>query len=296
MDAEEEKPVGYIPGVQFLRDLNLLHHLGKFDRPDGDRVVVIGGGNVAMDCARSAKRLGFSDVRVIYRRTEKEMPADEEEIEAAKEEGIAFDFLTHPVKLEIREGRVLGLTCVRMELGEVDASGRRRPVVKEGSQFLHECDVVIPAIGQGTDLSLFPDDLTLETTRWGTIVVDGETLMTSLDGVFAGGDCVSGPKALIDAMGHGLHAAHCMDQYLRGEKMSMPEPERMFRMLAAMSLPKPLMDRVGMKHRRHLDIRSVDERVTDFLEVERGYKPEEAIQEAGRCLRCYRIAMFVSER
>lgn len=296
MEGEDENPSGYIPGVEFLRDLNLLHHRGEFPKPEGSRVVVVGGGNVAMDCARSARRLGYTDVRVIYRRTEKEMPADEEEIEAAKEEGVQLDFLTNPVKLHHQDGRVTGLTCVRMELGEPDPSGRRRPVVIDGSEFQLDCDIVIPAIGQSTDLSMLENDFPLETTRWGTIVVDEETLMTSQDGVFAGGDCVSGPKALIDAMGHGLHAAHCMDQYLRGEKMSMPEQERMFRLLAQMSLPKPKMDRVGMKHRRHLETRSVDDRITDFDEVESGYKPKEAIQESLRCLRCYRIAMFVTER
>lgn len=293
---EGEAPEGYITGVKFLRDLNLLHHKSEFERPRGDRVVVVGGGNVAMDCARSARRLGFTDVRIVYRRTEKEMPADEEEIEAAKEENIAFDLLTNPIGVKSEEGRVTGLTCVRMELGEPDASGRRRPVVIEGSEFLFECDVVIPAIGQAPDLSLLDMENPLETTRWNTIVVDEDTLMTSMEGVFAGGDCVSGPAALIDAMGHGLHAAHCIDQYLRGDRLSMPENERMFRMLASMNLPKPVMNRVGMKPRRHLDLRPVDERIGDFEEVESGYRPQEAIREAERCLRCYRIAMFVSER
>ncbi|MFH1437197.1 MAG: FAD-dependent oxidoreductase [Pseudomonadota bacterium] len=296
MAGEEEKPSGYVPGVKFLREINLLHHRGEFIRPEGSRVVIIGGGNVAMDCARSAKRLGYPDVRVVYRRTETEMPAEEEEVAAAKQEGVAFDFLTHPVRLEIEEGRVTGLTCVRMKLGDIDASGRRRPVAMEGSDFPLDCDIVIPAIGQAADFTLFTDDFPIKTTRWGTIAVDEESMMTSQDGVFAGGDSVSGPKALIDAMGHGLHAAHCMDQYLRGGKMSMPEHERMFRLLSAMNLTKSAMDRVGMKFRQHLDVRPVEERIADFQEIETGYKPEEAIREAERCLRCCRIAMFVTER
>ncbi len=126
--------------------------------------------------------------------------------------------------------------------------------------------------------------------------MDEETMMTSRAGVFAGGDCVSGPKALIDAMSQGLYVAHCIDQYLRGEKMRMPENERMFRMIKAMDLPQSPVTRVGKKPRCLLEIRPVEERITDFNEIECGYTPEEAIREAERCLRCYRIAMFVTEK
>jgi len=279
-----------------LRDLNTLHHLGKFEPPEGNDLVVIGGGNVAMDCARSAKRLGYPKVSVVYRRTEKEMPADAEEIHDAKQEGIEFNFLTHPKALEIKNGKVTGLTCVRMELGKPDASGRRRPIEIKGSEFLLKCDIVIPAIGQVTDLSLFNEDSPVETTKWGTIVADEESMMTCVDGVFAGGDCVSGPKALIDAMSQGLHVAHCIDQYLSGEKMNIPENERMFRLINVMDLPQSPVNRVGEKARCHLEARPVEERIEDFEEIECGYKPKEAIREAERCLRCYRMAMFVTEK
>jgi formate dehydrogenase (NADP+) beta subunit len=295
MEGENDNPAGFIAGVTFLRDMNLLHHLGKFHPPAGTRVAVIGGGNVAMDCARSALRLGYGKVHIIYRRTEKEMPADEEEIRDAKAEGIEFNFLTHPVRLEIKDGKVVGLTCIRMELGEPDSSGRRRPVEVKNSDFFMDFDVVIPAIGQSSDFSFITSDLPITLTKWGSIAVDEETLMTNQKGIFSGGDCVSGPKALIDAMSHGLHVAHCIDQYLCGEKMSMPESERMFRLLQSMKLPQSPVTRVGSKSRCHLKVRPIEERINDFNEIEAGYAPEEAIHEAERCLRCYRIAMFVTD-
>ena len=248
-----------------------------------------------MDCSRSARRLGYPEVTIVYRRTEKEMPAEREEIRDAKLEGVKFRFLTHPVKLEVKNGKVVGMTCIRMELGEPDSSGRRRPVEVKGSEFMLECDIVIPAIGQASDLSLITDDFPIQTTKWGTIVVDEETMMTSRDGVFAGGDSVSGPRAIIDALSHGMHAAHCIDQYLRGEKMTMLESERIFQLIKSMNLPLSPVDRVGNKPRCHLEPRPVEERISDFNEIEYGYSPDEAIREAERCLRCYRIAMFVTE-
>jgi formate dehydrogenase beta subunit len=295
MDGESSNPDGYVSGVTFLRDLNLLHHIGEFKPPEGTRVVVVGGGNVAMDCARSAVRLGYSKVSVVYRRTQKEMPADHEEIEGAMEEGVEFLFLTHPVRIDTENEKVKGITCVKMDLGEPDASGRRRPVEVKGSDFSIECDIVIPAIGQSSDFSFLTEGCGIETTKWGTIAVDDNTMMTSRDRVFAGGDCVSGPAALIDAMGHGLRVAHCMDQRMRGEKMCMPEPERMFRLLKTMSLPQAPVNRLGNKARCRLDMRPADERTSDFVEIEHGLKPEEAIREAERCLRCYRIALFATE-
>ena len=296
MAGEDQKPEGYISGVKFLRDLNILHPVGEFKPPKGSHVAVIGGGNVAMDCARSAKRLGYAKVSILYRRSEKEMPADAEEIRDAKHEGIEFHFLTHPKGMEIKKGKVTGLTCVRMKLGKPDASGRRRPEEISGSDFLMPCDIVIPAIGQVTDFSLFTEDFPVEQTKWGTVVVDEETMMTSQKGIFAGGDCVSGPKALIDAMGQGLHVAHCIDQFLHGEEVRMPESERIFRLLKIMDLPQSPVNRVGKKPRSHLEMRPAEERISDFEEIECGYTPEEAIREAERCLRCYRIAMFVTEK
>jgi len=295
MAGEDLKPVGLVSGVEFLRDMNTLHPQGKFIPPAGRHVVVVGGGNVAMDCARSAVRLGYPRVSVVYRRTEKEMPADHEEIRDAKLEGVEFHFLTHPLRLEISDGKVTGMACVKMALGEPDASGRRRPVEVEGSEFLLACDVVIPAIGQATDFSFSSPDFPIKATKWGTVEIDQDTLMSSQDGVFSSGDCVTGPKALIDAMGNGIHAAQVIDLYLRGEKMRLPESELLYRMIKAMDLPVSPVDRVGDEVRCDLDQRSVAERIGDFNEIEQGYNPEEAIHEAQRCLRCYRVAMFVTE-
>jgi formate dehydrogenase beta subunit len=295
MAGEELKPLGLVAGVDFLRDMNTLQPRGEFKKPEGRHVVVVGGGNVAMDCARSSLRLDYEHVSVVYRRTEKEMPADHEEIRDAKLEGVDFHFLTHPIRLETKDGKVIGMTCIKMALGEPDASGRRRPVEVEGSEFLLACDVVIPAIGQATDFSFSSDDFPIKSTRWGTVAVDDDTLMSSQDGVFSSGDCVTGPKALIDAMGHGIHAAHSIDLYLRGEKMGLPETERLYRMIKAMNLPESPVDRIGDDIRCDLDQRPVLERIGDFNEIEQGYTPEVAIHEAQRCLRCYRVAMFVTE-
>ncbi len=295
MQDEDLEPMGLVSGVSFLRDMNTLYPQGKFVPPPGRRLVVVGGGNVAMDCARSAIRLGYDNVSIVYRRTEKEMPADHEEIRDAKLEDVQFLFLTHPIKLEITDGKVVGLKCIKMALGEPDASGRRRPVEVEGSEFILECDVVIPAIGQATDFSVFSDDFPVKTTRWGTIETDEETLMTSQDGVFSAGDCVSGPKALIDAMGQGIHAADSIDRYLHGEKMGLPKDELMYRLIKAMNLPATPVDIAGSQERCVLPQRSIEERVKDFDEIESVCNPENAIHEAERCIRCYRIAMFVTE-
>lgn len=295
MQDEELEPTGLVAGVTFLRDMNILYPQGRFVPPSGRRVVVIGGGNVAMDCARSAIRLGYDQVSVVYRRTEKEMPADHEEIHDAKLEDVKFHFLTHPIKLEIADGRVTGLKCIRMALGEPDSSGRRRPIEVEGSEFILACDVVIPAIGQATDFSLFGEDFPVKATKWGTVATDDDTLMSSQDGVFSAGDCVSGPKALIDAMGQGIHAADSIDRYLCGKKMGLPEDEIMYRLIKAMNLPTTPVDIPGNESRCVLPQRAIEERVKDFDEIESFLNPEEAIHEAERCIRCYRIAMFATE-
>jgi formate dehydrogenase beta subunit len=155
--------------------------------------------------------------------------------------------------------------------------------------------VVIPAIGQTTDFSLFGEDFPVKATKWGTVATDDETLMSSQDGVFSAGDCVSGPKALIDAMGQGIHAADSIDRYLRGETMGLPEDEIMYRLIKAMNLPTTPVDIPGNEARCVLPQRAIEERVKDFDEIELFLNPEDAIHEAERCIRCYRIAMFATE-
>ena len=209
MRTPGENTPGVISGVVLLRDLNLGEKVAV-----GRRVGVIGGGNVAIDAARSSLRCGSQEVIIFYRRSRAEMPASDEEIEAALHEEIKIEYLTAPQEVIVKDNRVKGLRLIRMELGEPDASGRRRPVPIEGSQFEVELDMIIPAIGQRSDLSFIPEGDIIKTTSWGTIVVDSDTLATGKPGVFAGGDCVDGPGIAIQAIATGKKAAESINNYL----------------------------------------------------------------------------------
>ena len=209
MRTPGEDTPGVVSGVTLLRDLNLGEKVEV-----GRRVGVIGGGNVAIDAARSSLRCGAKEVTIFYRRSRAEMPASEEEIEAALHEKIKIEYLTAPQEVMAKENSVKGLRLIRMELGEPDASGRRRPVPIEGSQFEVELDMIIPAIGQRSDLSFITEGDTVKTTKWGTIVADPDTLATGKPGVFAGGDCVDGPGIAIQAIAQGKKAAESINSYL----------------------------------------------------------------------------------
>lgn len=179
------------------------------------RVAVVGGGNVAMDAARCAKRLGAEEVYIVYRRSEAELPARAEEVEHAKEEGIIFKLLTNPIEITANEERfVNGMKCVEMTLGEPDASGRRRPVVKEGSEFILDVDCVIMSIGTSPNPLIKSTTEGLDTQSWGGIIVDEATGLTSREGVYAGGDAVTGAATVILAMGAGKTAAKAIDEYI----------------------------------------------------------------------------------
>lgn len=211
---------GVYSANEFLTRTNLMR---SYDFPDtdtpikvGKRAAVVGGGNVAMDAARCAKRLGAEETYVVYRRSEEEMPARREEIHHAKEEGVILKNLTNPTAvLGDDKGWVKGLKCVEMELGEPDASGRRRPVVKEGSDFILDVDTVIIAIGSSPNPLILSATEGLESDKRGCIVADGETGKTSLEGVFAGGDAVTGAATVILAMGAGKKAAAAIHEYLK---------------------------------------------------------------------------------
>jgi len=190
---------GVVDGVQFLRDANS----GKKIDAKG-RVIIIGGGNVAMDAARVSWREGFDEVHVVYRRTRKEMPASPWEIDAAEHEGIKFQFLVAPVEVIGAKGRMTGLKCLKMELGEPDASGRRRPVPIEGSDFVIEAENLIAAIGQRPDVKFIPEDSELEITRWNTFAVNQETYETNVPGIFSAGDVETGPDIAIRACANGI--------------------------------------------------------------------------------------------
>ncbi|MGA7879004.1 MAG: FAD-dependent oxidoreductase [Desulfoferrobacter sp.] len=291
--GEDENPEGYFPGIEFLRHVNLNEPIDI-----GTAAVVVGGGNVAMDCSRSALRLGVKQVNLLYRRTRDEMPADREEIHDAEEEGVRFHFLTHPIRVLIEDGKIIGVECIRMELGEPDATGRCRPIPLAGSEFVIECDMLIPAIGQKVDVLCLEGECCPELTRWNTLKVDPDTLQTSEEGIFAGGDCVSGPATLIEAMAAGFRVGHSIDQFLREGRVTLTEEERMSRVFRAVAaIDEDSVDRLGSGFRRiKMPMRSVKDRVDDFEEVEMGLSPEDALLEADRCLRCYRILLVATEK
>ena len=219
MGIEGENLNGVVSANEFLTRANLMHAYDEqYDTPIyvGKRVAVVGGGNVAMDAVRTAKRLG-AEATIIYRRSEAELPARREEVHHAKEEGIEFRMLTNPTQvIGDDKGWVTGLSCVEMELGEPDESGRRSPVVKEGSDFTIECDVVIMALGTSPNPLLKSTTKGLETNRRGCIVAD-ENGATTREGVFAGGDAVTGAATVILAMGAGRKAAKTIDEYIKSK-------------------------------------------------------------------------------
>ena len=212
---------GVYAANEFLTRVNLMKGYQFPDHPTPvkvtDTVCVIGAGNVAMDAARTAKRLGAKNVYIVYRRGPEEVPARAEEVHHAKEEGIIFKLLTNPVKIEGEDGWVKSMECVEMELGEPDASGRRRPIAKEGSNFTIETGTVIVAIGQSPHPLIRHTTPGLDCQSWGGIIVDEDSMKTSKDGVYAGGDVVTGAATVILAMGAGKKAAKAMDEYLQNK-------------------------------------------------------------------------------
>ena len=208
---------------EYLTRINLMkaYKFPEYDTPPpkGDKVAVVGGGNVAMDCARNALRTGAKEVTIVYRRSRIEMPARNEEIHHAEEEGIKFKLLTNPIKyIGNDQNWVKGMECIRMKLGEPDDSGRRRPVEIKGSNFFIECDIAIVAIGNGPNPIIFASAPDLKLNKWGYIDVNPETMETSKEFVYAGGDIVTGSATVIQAMGAGRIAANAIHQRLSGKK------------------------------------------------------------------------------
>ncbi len=219
LGVDGENLIGVYSANEFLTRVNLMKaYLATAETPvldvSGKRIVVFGGGNTAMDAARTAKRMGAADVRILYRRTEAEMPARIEEVRHAREEGIIFDFLVSPTELHGEDGMLGGVTLQRMELGEPDESGRRRPQPLEGETTTMPTDLAVVAIGNGPNPLLLATVPDLERTRWGTIAVDEATGRTSMEGVFAGGDIVTGGATVILAMGAGRRAAASIEDWL----------------------------------------------------------------------------------
>ncbi len=277
LGVEGEDLPGAMDGLQLLRAVNSNEAVSL-----GKSVAVIGGGNTAIDCARTAKRLGSENVKLIYRRTRDEMPAANEEIEALLHEGIEIEFLTTPVRFYAEDGNLSRMECIRMELGEPDASGRRRPIPVEHSEFSLPVNSVITALGQATRTS-FVEGIGVLLARNGTIEVDPLTGVTNIEGIFAGGDVSAGPAYVVDAIAAGQKAAKSISRYLKGEPMIAASPAKKPERLSEAEVAD-LTARIPRTERARMPEVSVEERVTNFGEVAIGYSPEEAGAEASRCL------------
>jgi len=282
MGIDGEESPGVIDGATFLREVNL-----GLKPSLGERVAVVGGGNVAIDAARTALRLGAHEVHILYRRSQTEMPADPTEIEQASQEGVQIQFLVTPTRIDRQEGR-LKVTCVRMELGEPDASGRRQPVPVEDSEFSEEFDTLITAIGQAPQT---PGDFHVQIGRGSTIQVDPVTLSTNRRGVFAGGDAVTGPATVVEALAAGRLAASRIVDYLQ-HRYPVTEEER--ETLTGDLLPETveMIRKIG---RLDAPLLPAETRAKEFESVELVYDWETAVNEARRCLRCGMGAEILSQ-
>ncbi len=272
-----EKAKGVRQGVEFLREVNLA---GK--TTVGKKVAVIGGGNVAIDVSRAAVRLGAEKVMIIYRRTRAEMPAWEEEIQAAESEGVEITYLSAPQEILIEDGKIVGVRCIRMELTEPDSSGRRRPVPVPRSEYDIEIDQIIPAIGQRADLSSIEDVPDLKFTRWGTVEVDPITYATGKEGVFAGGDLQSGPWIAIGAIATGKEAAESIFRFIEGRDMA----EGREAITNENPVYQPIPENEPRKARAKMPHLLLEERKDSFKEVEMGFDETSGKEEAKRCLNC----------
>jgi formate dehydrogenase (NADP+) beta subunit len=273
---------GVIHGVTFMRMVNLRENLGV-----GQRVAVVGGGNTAMDTARSSLRLGAKEVSILYRRTRKEMPVDVRELEQVEEEGIKIYYLTSPIRVLSKDGRrVSSVQCIRNRLGEPEKDGRRRPIPIEGSEFDIDIDLLIPAVSQSPDISFLSEEIGLEISRWARLAVNPETFETNVHGIFAGGDFVTGPRDVIRVIADGRKTALSIHTYLSGEVFKKrpayftkipdveidPDLEK---------IPRQKMDTLPVKERKSID-----------AEVELGFSKEVAVKEALRCLQCHIFTIF----
>ena len=299
-----EDAAGVHHGVPFLQAVSLAERHGVMEGFEdrfiiafgipiapkvGERTIVIGGGNVAIDAARTALRLGAKEVSILYRRSRDEMPANSWEIEEAEKEGIEIKILTAPVEVVVKDSHVSGVRCVKIELGEPDASGRRRPIPIKGSEFVVPADAMIASVAQAPEISFLDESHGLEVTSKGTFAVDPHTLTTNRPGVFAGGDVARGPWILIQAIADGRRGALSIDRYLRGVDLLTPREQ----------IPLPVVDlskeeinqmfeegKVSLAPRTVVPMLPKEERIRDFREVELALTEEQAKQEAARCLSC----------
>ncbi len=283
---------GVWQGINFLS--NVANHPEK-RIPVGKRAAVVGGGNSAIDCVRTLLRLGCEEVYIVYRRTRKEMPANEVEIVAAEHEGVKFQFLAAPTRvIDDGQGNVKGLEYLQMELGEPDASGRRRPVPVEGSETILDVDMVISAISQQPDVGFMADEQDKENiaiTRWNTFDNDPETLQCSVPYLFTGGDVATGPALVVDAIGGGRRAARSIHQYITGEQVK-GSPKS----LRKRHIPESLFSSVPgvtKSKRTPMPELPVAERIDSMIEVDQVISEADARYESGRCLNCCRVCYDV---
>jgi formate dehydrogenase beta subunit len=294
--GEDAQMPGYESGIDFL--LKVHDHVAGI-RPVvlSGRVVVVGGGNVAMDCARSALRMGADSVHVVYRRTREDMPADHEEIEAAEKEGIVFHFLCSPSRIIAKDGQLDGVELVQMRQTEADGKGRRNVQPVSGTEQITACGTLIAAIGQQVRKGALNAADGVELNRWNCVSTEPASLATDREGVFAGGDCATGASTLIHAMAAGLKAARSIDDWIQLGHVRFSPRSRMrhilnqHKMLAGDSIEYP----VRHMYRVHHPELDPEVRRQMFEEVEQTISTEDAYHEAQRCMRCYRVYSVITE-
>lgn len=294
LGIDGETANGVLAGIEFLREVAK----GRLNRLDG-KVVVIGGGNTAIDAARTSLRLGAREVSILYRRTEREMPARKEEVDEAVYEGVRIQFLVAPKRvISDSYDRVVGLECIRMELGEPDSSGRRKPIPVPGSEFIVDCNYIIAAIGQKPDRTILEPilkvkDTSIKWTKWDTIEVNPETLQTSIPFVFAGGDAVNGPATVIESIAQGRRAAFYIDRYLKGLPLTgfgwLVNTSKRSESLD--DFPKEFYRNIEKSERNIPILTKLSERRGNFDETELPYSETQARNESMRCLSCGCIAV-----
>jgi len=279
----KEDSNGVIDAIKFLREINLGHH-----KNPGKKIIVIGGGNVAIDAIRVAKRLGAEKTTLVYRRTQKQMPAYEDEILGAKQEGVEFLFLTSPIEIITKQGKVTGLKCIKNQLGKPDASGRSRPEPMENSEFVIACDAVITAIGQKIDLIKDLQDNGIKLSSSNNIIIDPDTMQTSLPHVFACGDAVTGPASVVKAIAGAHKASAAMHAFLSGNDMEdfkrkiSDKDSKTDKTPEFKPIPKdaPILKRKGLTHM------NPETRSACFDEETNGFDVKSAAEESERCLNC----------
>jgi len=275
LGIEGEDLDGVYSGLDYLRQLNF----GKPVRL-GKKVAVIGGGNVAMDAVRSARRLGSEKAFILYRRSLEEMPSRPEEIKECKEEKIPINTLTQPVRFIGKNGRIKAIECIKMRLTEPDQNGRRKPEPISCSEFTIKVDAVITALGQEADWSCLTPECACILTEWGTMNIDPLTLQSDDPDIFAGGDAARGPQSVVEAIADGRQAAISIDRYVRGQDL------RLGRDIKLKAITEPQKEKYDPAARAQMPQLEVRKRVKNFNEVQRGFKKEVAIQEAKRCISC----------